>query len=107
MEGRLKGKAPILTALLDNKDSRDFLSISKPQKRKVCMMISSPSALVAGGEIEVPQNGDEEREEEAVQEGKQEIDMQDAENERNVMERERRVMERERLVLQRERTVLN
>lgn len=82
------------------------------------MMISSPTALVAGGpEMELSLNGDEDREEEAVQEGHQEIDctMQEEENERNmihdserqVMEREKRVMERERLVLQRERAALD
>lgn len=34
MEGRLKGKAPILTALLTNKDNGDFFSISKLKRGK-------------------------------------------------------------------------
>lgn len=117
MEGRLEGNAPILKPLPNDKDNGDFLPISKPKKRKVSTVINSSTALIAGGpEIEVSLNGDEDGEEEAVHEGRQDIDriMQEVEHERNtmdsekqVMEREKQVMERERLVLQRERAVLD
>ncbi|XP_023263981.1 uncharacterized protein LOC111656481 isoform X1 [Seriola lalandi dorsalis] len=108
IEGRLEGSAPILKALPSDKDNCDFLSISKPKKRKVSMVISSPTASVAGGpEIEVSLNGDEDREEE-MGEGCQDIDriMLEVDNERNVMERERQVMEKEKQMMERERQVL-
>ncbi|XP_045927976.1 uncharacterized protein si:dkeyp-38g8.5 isoform X2 [Micropterus dolomieu] len=114
MQGRLEGNAPILKAFASDKD---FLPVSKPKKRKVSMVINSPTALSADGpEIEVSLNGDEDGEEDTVHEGRQEIDriMQEVEHERNtmdserqVMEREKQVMEREQLVLQRERAVLD
>ncbi|XP_044042676.1 allophagy receptor allo-1 isoform X2 [Siniperca chuatsi] len=114
MEGRLEGNAPILKAFPNDKD---FLSISKPKKRKVSMVINSPTALSAGEpEIEVFLNGAEDGEEEAEHKGRHEIDriMEEVEHERNmmdserqVMEREKQVMEREQLVLQRERAVLD
>ncbi|CAK6961317.1 uncharacterized protein si:dkeyp-38g8.5 [Scomber scombrus] len=115
MDGRLEGSAPILKAFPSEKDNREF--ISKPKRRRVSMVIPSPTALVAGGpESEVSPNGDGKVGEETVKEGSLEIDriMQDVEDERNTMdserqamEREKRVMEREQLVLQRERAVLD
>ncbi|XP_041820212.1 myb/SANT-like DNA-binding domain-containing protein 4 isoform X2 [Chelmon rostratus] len=124
MEGRLEGSAPILKVFSNDKDSSGFLPISRPKTRKVSMVINSSTAsLVDGPEIEVSQNRDEDGEEEAVQEGSQEIDciMQEVDDERNtldsqrqvmerekqVMDREKQVMDRERLVLQRERVVLD
>uniref|UniRef100_A0A667Z156 Si:dkeyp-38g8.5 n=1 Tax=Myripristis murdjan TaxID=586833 RepID=A0A667Z156_9TELE len=120
MEGRLEGSAPILKAFPEHKDDTDFLPTSKPKRRKFSMMKAAPSAvMVAGPEIEVSLNGDEEEE----QDGREAIEhiMQDVEsertslesdrammeNDRRVMEREKRVMERERQVLQRERAVLD
>ncbi len=108
MEGRLEGNAPILKVSPSDKDTDDFLPISKLKKRKEVVAINSSTTLLSGGpEIEVSLNGDENGEEEAVKEGRQEIDgiMQEVEHERNVMERQ--VMEKERLVLQRERAVLD
>ncbi|XP_071358761.1 caldesmon [Trachinotus anak] len=110
IEGRLEGSATILKALPCDKDNADFLPISKPKRRKVSMMISSPTALVEGGgpEIEVSLNGDEDGEEEMGQEGCQDLDriMLEVDNERNVVDRERQVMEKEKLVMERERQVL-
>ncbi|XP_071373228.1 caldesmon-like [Centroberyx affinis] len=125
MEGRLEGSAPILKAFPDDKDDANFLPSSRPKKRKISMMKSTPSVLmVAGPEIEVSLNGDEEEEgEEEEQGGSREIErvMQEVENERasleservtmeserQVMEKEKQVMERERQVLQRERAALD
>ncbi|XP_070848077.1 caldesmon [Chaetodon trifascialis] len=124
MEGRLEGSAAILKVFPNDKDSGDFLPISKPKKRKVSMVINSSTAsLVDGPEIDVSLNRDDNGEEEAVQEASQEIDciMQEVDDERNVtesqrqtmerekqvMDREKQVMDRERLVLQRERAVLD
>lgn len=112
MEGRLKGKAPVITAFPNHKDSADFLHISEPRKRK----FSTPAASVASGsEIVVSLIDNEDGEEEAVREGNSEINciMQEMEDERNMesqrqlIEREKRVMEKERLVLQRERAMLD
>lgn len=116
MEGRLEGNAPILKAFPSDKDNCNFLSISKPKKRKLSM-VSSPTPSGAGvPEIKVSLNGDEEEVEgEEVQNGSKEIShvMQEADDERNmidsercVMQREQQVMLRERLVLQRERVLL-
>ncbi|XP_076577833.1 uncharacterized protein LOC143314668 isoform X2 [Chaetodon auriga] len=123
MEGRLEGSAAILKVFPNDKDSRDFLPISKPKKKKMSMLINSSAAsLVDGPEIDVSLNRDDDGEEEAVQEGSQEIDciMQEVEDEnmmesqrqtmereKQVMDREKQVMDRERLVLQRERAVLD
>uniref|UniRef100_UPI0037E8E72E 33kDa venom protein n=1 Tax=Semicossyphus pulcher TaxID=241346 RepID=UPI0037E8E72E len=116
MQGRLEGNAPILKAFPMDRNNGDFVP-TKSKKRKVSMLINSPTDSLAGGpEIEVSLNGDEDGEEEATHEGSQEIDriMQEVDNERDmmdserlVMEREKQVMERERMVLQRERAVLD
>ncbi|XP_035004035.2 uncharacterized protein si:dkeyp-38g8.5 [Hippoglossus stenolepis] len=113
-EGRLEGSAPALKVFPGDKDTRDFLPISKPKKRRrLSMGTSPPVSLVADRpEIEVSLNGDEEEEEE----GSLDVNliMQEVDDERNVMDTERqvmdkeiRLMERERLVLQRERAVLD
>lgn len=115
MEGRLEGSAPILKTFPSNKDNGEF--ISKPKKKSVSIAISSPTALVAGGqEFAVLPNGDGGIGEQTELEGSLETDriMQDVEDERNMMdserqamEREKKLMEREQLVLQRERAVLD
>ncbi|KAM6896630.1 uncharacterized protein PEZ65_021661 [Lycodopsis pacificus] len=109
MEGRLEGNAPIIKAFPTN---GEFPSISKPKKRKISVVVNSPP-LANEPEIEVSLNGDED--EEALEEGSQEIDCAMLEMEqgrdmmdsgRRVMEREKRVMEREEQVVERERQVL-
>nr|XP_020455085.1 uncharacterized protein LOC109959780 [Monopterus albus] len=114
MEGRLEGNAPILKAFPSDKDNCNFLSISKPKKRKLSM-VSSPTPSGAGvPEIKVSLNGDEEEVEgEEVQNGSKEIShvMQEADDERNMIDSERCVMQREqqvmlREVLQRKRVLL-
>ncbi|KAI3366718.1 hypothetical protein L3Q82_009391 [Scortum barcoo] len=109
MEGQLDGNAPILKTLPNDKDNSDFLSISKPKKRKVSMLVKSSTALIAGGpEVEVSLNVDEAGEEEGAHEGHQEMDciIQEVEQKRNMMDSERQVIEREKQVMERERLVL-
>ncbi|KAG7225691.1 hypothetical protein INR49_012277 [Caranx melampygus] len=112
LQGRLEGSAPILKALVTDKDNDDFLPVCKSKKRKVSMDTASSTASVAGGpEIEVSLNGGEDGEQ-----GCMDIDriMLEVDNERNVMDNERQamakekqLMDRERQVLQRERAVLD
>ncbi|XP_037615824.1 uncharacterized protein si:dkeyp-38g8.5 [Sebastes umbrosus] len=117
MEGRLEGNAPILKACPSN---GIFPPVSKPKRRKISTVMSSPADSLAGGpEIEVSLNGDEDEEEAAAEDvdsimqemehGRDMIDSerQVMEREKQVMEREKQVMERERLVLQRERAALD
>ncbi|XP_047431981.1 reticulocyte-binding protein homolog 2a isoform X2 [Mugil cephalus] len=114
MAGRLEGTAPILK-VLPSYDKGDFLSISKPKKRKV---FPAAAFVVDGPEVEISLNGAETFEEAAAQEGKREeecisteVELNDVRSgmdcERYVMEREKEVMKREQLVLQRERAVLD
>ncbi|XP_060931315.1 uncharacterized protein si:dkeyp-38g8.5 isoform X2 [Limanda limanda] len=116
-EGQLEGSAPVLKVFPVDKGNRDFLPISKPKKRRVVSMGTSPpvSSVADRPEIEVSLNGDEEEEEEEEEESLDvNLIMQEVDAERNVMEAERqvmdkeiRLMERERLVLERERAVLD
>ncbi|XP_031715146.1 uncharacterized protein LOC116390045 [Anarrhichthys ocellatus] len=109
MEGRLEGNAPIIKAFPTN---GEFPSIPKPKKRKISVVVNSLAAPFGNEpEIEVSLNGDED--EEALEEGSQEIDcaMLEMEHGRDTMDGGGRVMEREkrreRQVLQRERAALD